>query len=90
MGLVLNVREGHGFTVGADEFVINKVLGPASYELTRSRDAKVFTVDDELMVEIATDVMVGGQQSTRGAVKVVIDAPREYQISRGIKNREPV
>ena len=88
MALVLRLRIGQDFFVGAERVVVSKLLGGCRFEL--QTNGRTYEIRDDEAVELLPEVMIssGGRVHARVA-RVAIDAPREIPIHRGASAAKP-
>ena len=90
MALVLRLRLGQDFFVGAERVVVSRLLGGSRFEIQTK--ARTYEVRDDEAIELQEipEVMIssGGRVHARVA-RVAIDAPREIPIHRGASAAKP-
>jgi len=88
MALILGLREGDEFEVGADKFRVGEVLGKFKFTLVRAT-GRSSPSPRATSVEVADDVFITvALQPQNGVARVAIDAPRELPIKRPDYHRQ--
>lgn len=89
MALVLSLKDGEDFFVGAHQFVVSQIT-PEAFALERTSDRKHFLITEKKMVEVLNEVKIScGRNNQDRVAKVVIEAPKRIIIMRGEKMRQP-
>lgn len=86
MPLVLRLRPGDDFYVGAERVVIGELLGGPRFTLQVDSSGRRYEITDEESVEMreVRDVFLSsGGRAQAGLARVAIEAPREINILRG-------
>ena len=92
MPLVLSLRVGQDFFVGAEQVTVVKITGYSKFDVEVTSSKRVYHVSDQDAVELhelADVYLSAGDRPQAGLARVAIDAPREIPILRGDAARNP-
>ena len=86
MALILAVKEGESFFVGAKKFTLTKIVTPTRLTLVEEANGldNTFTIAGRAAQEITPEVVVFiGDKSTEKVARICFEAPRRIKIIRG-------
>lgn len=86
MPLVLRLKPGQDFFVGAERYTVNRLLTGAEFEILSTSTGRAYLITEEEateLKEVPEAFVSSGGHAHSGIAKIAIDAPRAIVILRG-------